>query len=238
MIFGAAFLCLGYLSFLHFFQNQKKWLKLGIVIFLPISLILNVYSYYSSIPDVYRQQQELKLDGFYWKNHQMLLTFGEKFQEKMFFNHPTYMGNLVNNLDSSGIYKLSQTEIVPIHNLIKNGDRNSNNNFKGTLDTTMSKALTIAQESKDKVKFTLKTEEKSVIYFGLKSIKNIFLMPAIPIINTFGKSFLNQSYYDASFSYEIWKEKFPPDNYEIWFIEKDHLGKHKAVFSGKNVRLN
>jgi hypothetical protein len=238
MIFGAVMLCLGYLSYLFYFQNQKKWLKLGIVIFLPLSLGLNIYSYYTSIPDVYRQQQELKLDGYYWKNHQMFLTFGEKYQEKMFFNHSTYMGDMINNLDSSGIYQLSQNEILPSVDLIKEGDRNFSEKFKGTLDTTMSKALTIAQESKSRVLFTVKPASKNVVYFGLKSEKNVYLLPAIPEINSFKKAVLSQCYYDSVFSYEIWEAKFPADNYEVWLVEQDEMGKQKAVFSGKNIRLN
>lgn len=238
MIFGAVFLCLGYLSYLFYFQNHKKLLKLGILIFIPLSLGLNLYSYYTSIPDVYRQQQELKLDGLYWKNHKMLLTFGEKYEEKMFFNHPTYMGDLVNRLDSSGIYKLTQKEVLPLVNLIKRGNKNTSEEFKGTLDTTMSKALTIAQESKDRVLFKVKSEGGNVVYFGLKSAKNVFIFPAIPVPNTFKKILLSQFYYDFNFSYEIWKEKFPADNYEVWLIEKDNFGNLKAVISDKTIRLN
>ncbi len=238
MIFGAMFLCLGYLSYLCYFQNHKKLLKLGIVVFIPLSLGLNIYNYYTSIPDVYRQQQELKLDGYYWKNYKMLLTFGEKYEEKMFFNHPTYMENLVNHLDSASIYKLTQNEIVPLINLIKKGNRNTNEVFKGTLDTSMSKALTIAKESKDKVLFKVKSNGKNVVYFGLKSAKNVFIFPAIPVPNTFKKALLSQYYYNFDFSYEIWKEKFPADNYEVWLIEKDELGNFKAIISKKNIRIN
>ncbi len=238
MIFGAVFLCLGYLSYLFYFQDHKKLLKLGILVFIPLSLGLNIYSYYSSIPDVYRQQQELKLDGLYWKNYKMLLTFGEKYEEKMFFNHPTYMNDLVNSLDSSGIYKLTQNEVLPLVNLIKRGNINNSEAFKGTLDTTMSKALTIAQESKQRILFKAKSEGRNVVYFGLKSAKNVFIFPAIPVPNTFQKALLSQSYYNFDFSYEIWKEKFPADNYEVWLIEKDEIGNFKVVFSGKNIALN
>lgn len=238
MIFGAVFLCLGYLGYLFFFQNHRKFLKLGILVFIPLSLGLNIYSYYSSIPDVYRQQQELKLDGLYWKNYKMLLTFGEKYEEKMFFNHPTYMGNLVNHLDSSGIYKLTQNEVLPLINLIKIGNKNTSDKFKGTLDTTMSKALTIAQESKDRVLFKVKSEGQNIFYFGLKSAKKVFILPAIPVPNNFKKVLLSQSYYNFDFSYEIWKEKFPADDYEFWLIEKDEKRDFKAVYLDKNVRLN
>lgn len=238
MIFGAVFLCLGYLSYLCYFQNHKKFLKLGILVFIPLSLGLNIYSYYTSIPDVYRQQQELKLDGYYWKNYKMLLTFGEKYEEKMFFNHPTYMGDLVNHLDSLGIYKLKQNEIVPLFNLIKQGNKNTNKKFKGTMDTSMSKSLTIAQESKDRVLFKLKSDGQNIVYFGLKSLKNVFIFPAVPVPNTFIKALLSQSYYDFDFSHEIWKEKFPTDNYEVWLIEKDEFGNFKAIFSDKNILFN
>ena len=238
MIFGAVFLCLGYLGYLFYFQNHKKCLKLGVLIFIPLSLSLNIYSYFSSIPDVYRQQQELKLDGLYWKNYKMLLTFGEKYEEKMFFNHPTYMGDLINNLDSLGIYKLTQKEVLPLVNLIKRANKNTNEKFKGTIDTTMSKALTIAQESKDRVLFKAKSEGQNIIYFGLKSEKNVFIFPAVPVPNTFQKAFLSQSYYNFDFSYEIWKEKFPSDDYEVWLIERDEFGNFKTLFTNKNIVIN
>ena len=237
MIFGAVFLCLGYLGYLNLFQKNRNLLKLAIIIFIPLSLGLNIYSYYTSIPDVYRQQEELKLDGYYHKKYQMLLSFGEKYREKMGYNHPTYMINLVNHLDSSDIYKLSQKDIIPVVDLIKKGNRNTSEKFQGSVDTTRSKALTIARESKDRILFKVKSAGKSMVYFGLKSQEDVFLLPAVPTPNDFKKCVLNQSYYDFEFSYEIWQAKFPTDNYEFWVIEKDEMGKLKAVYSGRNFVL-
>ena len=237
MIFGAVFLCLGYLGYLSLFQKNKNLLKLAIVIFIPLSLSLNIYSYYTSIPDVYRQQEELKLDGYYHKKYQMLLSFGEKYGERMGYNHPTYMINLVNCLDSSGIYKLSQRDILPLIELIKKENKDMSEKFRGSVDTTRSNALTIARESKEKILFKVKSVEKSMVYFGLKSQKNIFLLPAVPVPNDFKKFISSQSYYNFDFSYEIWQAKFPTDNYEFWVIEKDEVGKLKATYSGRNFVL-
>lgn len=79
MIFGAAFICLGYLNLV---KENKRLLKIGVYCFIPIGLCLNISSYYTSLSDLYQQQQELLLDGYYWKNHKMLLSFGEKYGDK------------------------------------------------------------------------------------------------------------------------------------------------------------
>ena len=150
MLFGAVFLCLGYLAYLYLSKERKIIRQLGLICFIPIGIFLNINSYYTSLSDVYRQQQELRLDGFYWKNHKMLLSFGEKYGEKIGYNHPTYMINLISKLDSSGIYKLSQKEILPLVNLVKNAESTSAKVFEGEIDTLMSIGSTIAQENKER----------------------------------------------------------------------------------------
>jgi hypothetical protein len=238
MIFGAIFLGFGYLSYLSLFKNHKYFLRLIIIVALPLSLGLNIYSYYTSIPDVYRQQQELKLDGHYWKKDTMLLTFGERYKEKMGYNHPTYMINLINRLDSSGIYKLSQTEVSPIVDVIKKRNKTTSEKFTGTVDTTKSQAMTIAREWKERIMFKVKSNGKYISYFAFKSQQNVFLLPAVPVQNNFKKCILSQSYYDSDFLYEIWKAKYPADDYEFWVIEKDEIGNLNPLFSGKNIRLD
>lgn len=82
MIFGATFICLGYLGYLNLVKENKRLLKIGVYCFIPIGLCLNISSYYTSLSDFYQQQQELLLDEYYWKNHKMLLSFGEKYGDK------------------------------------------------------------------------------------------------------------------------------------------------------------
>lgn len=126
---------------LYLTKDKKTLQKLGFLSFITDSIFLNLSSYHTSLSDVYKQQQELKLDGNYWKNHQILHSFGEKYGEKIGYNHPTYMINLFNGLDSSGIYRLSQKESLPLVNLIKNSKTNSALRFDGKIDTTLSIAI-------------------------------------------------------------------------------------------------
>ncbi|MES2517268.1 MAG: hypothetical protein V4585_04115 [Bacteroidota bacterium] len=239
MLFGAAFISVGYLAYLYLVKENKLLLTVGLFLFIPIGLFLNINSYYTSLPDVYRQQQELILDGYYWKNHKMLLSFGEKYGEKIGYNHPTYMINLINKIDSSGIYKLSEKDVLPFVNLLKSSNSQIAPKFQGTIDTAMSVGSTISQELKERVLFRGKSERQAgdILYFGLKSVKNVFLFPAVPIINSRMDCLKNQSYYSNEFMYETWKAKFPSDIYEIWIIEKDQTKNWQPYFSGKRISL-
>lgn len=220
MIFGATFICLGYLNLV---KENKRLLKIGVYCFIPIGLCLNISSYYTSLSDFYQQQQALLLDGYYWKNHKMLLSFGEKCGDKIGYNHPTYMISLINKIDSSGIYKLSQTESLPLVNLIKNSESNAEVIFEGKIDTLVSIHNTIGQGNKVRILFEgiKKLNKQNIQYFALKSQKNIFIIPAVPKTNSFENCVLTQSLNGLEFYYEIWKAKFLSDLYEIWVIKKN-----------------
>ena len=239
MLFGAVFLCLGYLGFLDLSKQYKTLQRVGLICFVPIGLFLNIGSYYTSLSDVYKQQQELRIDGYYWKNHQMLLSFGEKYGEKIGYNHPTYMIDLINKLDSFKIYRLSQTETLPLVNLIKNSNANNAKIFNGKIETTTLTGITIGRENKDRImlKGMVNSNSQSVKYFALKSPNNVFIVPAIPQNNSFKDSFLKQTLFDLKFNYDTWKAKFPTDTYEIWVIEKDKQNNFKPLFCQKTIQL-
>jgi hypothetical protein len=239
MLFGAVFLCLGYLGFLFLTQKTKLLQKFGLICFIIISFSLNISSNYTSLSDVYKQYQELKLDGYYWKNHQMLLSFGEKYGEKIGYNHPTYMINLINKLESSGIYQLSQSEILPLIKLIRNSNAINSKIFDGKIDTTIAVGNTIAREKKVRISFNgLKYSKKqSLSFIVLKSQKNIFIIPAISKTNSLKDCISTQSFNGSKFYYDTWKAKFPSDIYEIWVIEEDGQNNFIPLFCNKTIQL-
>lgn len=169
----------------------------------------------------------------------MLLTFGEKYREKMGYNHPTYMINLINKLDSSGIYRLSQTEILPLINRLTKLKYNEAKIFNGSIDTTMSIGITIARERKPKILFkgVGESNNQRIEYFALKSQSHTFLIPAVKQNNSIIACLLTQSLFSRKFEYEIWKEKFPSDFYEIWVVEKDANNHSNLLYCKKNVQL-
>jgi hypothetical protein len=239
MLFGAVFLCLGYLGFLDLSKQHKTFQKLSLICFIPIGLFLNISSYYTSLSDVYKQQQELKLDGYYWKNHQMLLSLGEKYGEKIGYNHPTYMIDLINRLDSSGIYRLSQTESLPLVNLIKNSNTINSKIFDGKIETTILIGVTIGREYKERIllKGMANSKNQNIKYFALKSPTNIFIMPATPQNNSFQDIFFKQTLFGVEFNYETWKAKFPTGDYEIWVIERDNQYNLIPLFCQKKIQI-
>ena len=239
MIFGAVFLSLGYLGYLYLTISRKYFQKLGLICFILVGLFLNISSYYNSLSDVYKQQQELRLDAYYWKNHQMLLSFGEKYGEKIGYNHPTYMINLINKLEVSGIYRLSQTESVPIEKLMNNVNQDSGKIFTGKIDTVLSLGGTISGEIKQRILFKgiKQIINQNIKYFVLKSQKDIFIFPAVPKNNILTDCLLRQSMYGFEFYYDTWKAKFPNGIYEIWVIEKDNQDNFTPLYCQKSIEF-
>lgn len=238
MIFGAAFACVGYLSYLYLIQQKTQKLNWGFHTFLVMGVFININSYYKSIPSIYRQQQELRLDGHFWKKDTMLLSFGEKYKEKFGYNHPTYQINIIKNVDSLGIYKLSDKEINPIFTILKNSSTHKSELFEGTIDTVMSIGTTISLEKRPRVSFVgVNSQNNQVVkYIGLKSATNSFIFPVISIPNNIQGCLMTQSYYSSKFYYDIWQGKIPSEKYEIWLISEES-NSYKAKFSNKIIQL-
>jgi hypothetical protein len=237
MLFGAVFICLGYLSYLYLFKTNLYLLRGGILLFTVIGFYLNISSYSASFLNVFRQQQELILDGFYWEKHKMLLSFGEQYGDKLGYNHPTYMINLMNRVDSLGIYRLSDHKILPLVQQIRSMNAKTSQIFNGKIDTTLLIRTTVVRGDRDWITFTGKNNEegKNIVYFALKSLNNVFLYPAIANPLSIKDCIFNQS--SSTFSYATWKGKVPSDDYEIWVIEKDRNQLWKPLFCNKIIRL-
>jgi hypothetical protein len=238
MIFGAAFACVGYLAYLFLIQQKKEKLNWGFHAFFLMGVFINLNSYYTSIPSIYRQQQELRLDGHFWKKDTMLLSFGEKYKEKFGYNHPTYQINLIKKVDSLGIYKLSDNEIKPIFSLLKNSSIHKSELFEGKIDTVVSIGTTISLEKRPKVSFVgMDSQNKGIVkYIGLKTENNAFIFPAIFIPNKIQDCLTSQTYYSSKFYYDIWQAKIPSGKYEIWLISEEN-NNYNAKFSKKIVEL-
>jgi hypothetical protein len=239
MLLGAVFICLGYLSYLYLFKTNLYLLRGGILLFTVLGFYLNISSYSASFVNVYRQQQELVLDGYYWKNHKMLFSYGEQYGDKLGYNHPTYMINLMTRVDSLGIYRLSDSKIVPLIQQIRGMNTKTSQIFNGKIDTTLSIRTTIVRGDKDWITFTGKNNEegKDIVYFALKSLDNVFLYPAIANPLSLKDYISNQSSSISTFSYATWKAKVPSDEYEIWVVEKDKNQRWKPLFCNKKIRL-
>jgi hypothetical protein len=239
MLFGAVLICLGYLSYLYLVRANLYLLRGGILIFTMIGFYLNFSSYSDSFLNAYRQQQELVLDGYYWKKHKMLLSFGEKYGDKLGYNHPTYMINIMKRVDSLGIYSSSDDKVLPLVQQISVMNAKTSQIFNGEIDTTLSIRATVVQGDKAWITFTGKNNDvgKNITYFALKSLNNVFLYPAIANPLSIKDCILNQNSSNSTFSYDTWKAKVPSDDYEIWVVEKDKNQLWKPLFCNKIIKL-
>jgi hypothetical protein len=237
MLFGAVFMCIGYLTHLYLWQKNKKIQVISTVVFAIIGTTVNINSYYKSLPDAYALQQELRLDGYYWQHHRMLLSFSEKYGEKFGYNHPTYMIDLVNSIDRGGIYSLTDKMTNSDFKLLEKANSVNAVKLNGTVDTTMLMGATITQGLKERILYRVKVaDETNLLYLGLKSDKNVFLVPAIPQKNTFWDMLLQQDYFKNEYFYETWKVKFPSDDYEIWVLEQTP-SQLKPLYTNRRIRL-
>src|SRR5690606_2317430 len=71
--------------------------------------VFNLGSYYLYIPKLAIHHATLELDKWYTENQDaMLLSFGAKYEDRLFWNHPTAFRNLLADLRSNGLYDPAQ----------------------------------------------------------------------------------------------------------------------------------
>ena len=111
--------------------------------------------------------------------------------------------------------------------------------FEGKIDTVITHGNIISRETKEKILFrgSNKVKSQNIKFIALKSQQNVFLIPAIPTVNSIYKCFVNQTLFNSNFEYEIWKAKLPADIYEIWTIEKNEDSNFIPLFCNKVIKL-
>ncbi len=236
MIFGVNFICLGYLSYVYLLKNKQTLLNGLFALSVFVGVSLNLLSYYTSLPDLYKQKTELELDGSYWLNHKMLLSFGEKYGDKLGWNHPTYMIDMLNRIKAGGLYEHSEKNTIGLKHIIENSETNQAPIFSGTVKIDIVKKANYVGSIVDRFKFTVTgSTNKGKHYLALKSSNNIFLLPLIPTANDLKSMFLQHSYESNRYTYETWRQKLPQGSYQIWLLDEIQNMKYKASYSGKNI---
>lgn len=227
VIFGAIFISLGYSGLMLLLKNWPAYQKYVLIAALPIALYINLSSYYISIPSVIRLTEELKLDGLYWKNHKMLLSFGGNFQEKPFWNHPTEFSNLIRSLQANGIYVLKFDQKL---DMLSSSATHSSFSLKNT-DT---KVTILTKRKSDwmgvpKEYITLRITPTrplpgKITQIVLQSKSHVFVLPALNETNPLKSLIMSGNYFSKTVSYSFWKTKFPQERYEILalMLQKDN----------------
>lgn len=218
MIFGVVLLAIAYVGLILLVKNYKN---ISLSIF-SLSLIgclaLNFVSYFYSIRSVREQREKLALDAYYWKNYNTLLSVGFNYGDKPFWNHPTKMKKLIDNLEKDGLLHLYETDkLPPANRLIPATEK--------TAEYASKPDIQLGLKNNDDnvpiryIKFETKRGTRlKPAYFALVSDQYTNLLPAIPVPNSLSDFLRKRVYYDDKYSYSFYKRKVPKGKFDIWIV--------------------
>lgn len=243
MIFGVALLITAYTALIILLKPYRTLTLVIYVSAMTLAVGLNFVSYFMSASQLRRQTETLSLDPFYWRNYGMLMSFGSNFNEKLFWNHPTQMTRLINDLESSRIYSLPDIPLPLVSNQLS-GISAEKESFSGSIHYVNEQKFH-PWTNKYVDHFSLaysgsSDSDFSVLYFQLKSKDHLFVLPAYPIVNNLSNFLISRTYYSNQREYSSYSQKFARGNYEVWVVgthKSSNRQKWKAQFTGRQIQL-
>ncbi|TKT92156.1 hypothetical protein FDK13_11990 [Dyadobacter frigoris] len=237
MIFGVVLLAIAYVGLILIVKNYKNISLSVFVLSLVGCLALNFVSYFYSIRSVREQHEKLSLDAYYWKNYNTLLSVGFNYGDKPFWNHPTKMKNLINNLEKQGLLHLYETDkLPPANRLIQETEKVDE--YAPKLNIQLSIRNNDDNMPIRYIKFeTKKRMHPKPAYFVLVSDQYTNLLPAIPVPNSLSDFLKKRTYYGEKYSYSFYKRKVPKGKFDIWILsggEKDS-GKWESRYTREKI---
>ncbi|WP_229216468.1 hypothetical protein [Dyadobacter sp. 3J3] len=218
MIFGVVLLAIAYVGLILIIKNYKNISLSVFGLSLTACLALNFVSYFYSIRSIREQREKLSLDAYYWKNYNTLLSVGFNYGDKPFWNHPTKMKILIENLEKEGLLHLYESDkLPPATRLIsetKKGDEHA-----PKLDIKIGLRNNDDNVPIRYIKFeTKRGTHPQPAYFVLVSDQHTNLLPAIPVPNSLSDFLKKRTYYDDKYSYSFYKRKVPKGKFDIWLL--------------------
>jgi hypothetical protein len=240
MIFGIALLAVGYVCVIIFAKDYPYLKKTFAVLGMAGFIVLNFVSYYMSIVQVRKLHEDLVIDSYFWKNYKTFLTSGDNFGDIPFWNHPTRMRDLINNLEKSRLSNFYQSPTIPDqHSLIvKTADQrgvsaghfDARFHYRNTENNVLSKYY---QFRYDHPGAGIKPA-----YFVFESPALTFVLPAVPVPNSVPDFLRTRSYYSNSYSYSLFKTKLPVGQYKAWMMYSSAPGSWTSFPTGRRVSFN
>ena len=217
-------LCLGYLLALLLIKNENSK-RLLIVVFLPITSFLYLYSYYFQHQNNVNFREKLVAGVFNFKYHNSWILFP-------FDNDWTYPIDVVNvEAIKMGIYQLPTLPFTQFQEAIN----------KDTVQNVRDLSFKLT-EKKDRIilkNITLNVEnpleiEQNIV---LKSEQNTYLLPLNRQRNNNKKNLIfHQNLFWKGFETDILKNTFIPDEYTIGLL-KVQDGKYEIQYSNIKIKL-
>jgi hypothetical protein len=222
MIFGAVLLACTYVALLSLLRQFQWANKAGFAV-LGIALFIHLDSYIAHLPALKVWKEELELDRLYWLDHKMLLSFGENYQDKLYWNHPTKMIDVLDDLEEKKLFQVGRNPLAVSGNSLLDSD---------ILETAEDISLQIESKAQrgwlnrwnEEITITGEVaagaERHTIGYILLKSDDHVFILPAIPATNTREDFLRDRRFFGRDFSYSFLRTKFPPARYELWLLKK------------------
>ena len=203
-------------------------------------MALNFTSYFTSTTHVRKMYEELRIDGFFWKNYKTFLTTGEEFGDVPFWNHPTRMVNLIDTIQAAGLSDLYQFNTLPDHEKIIAETGVGNQLYDGTFQMKIEyRNASDNYPAKYLIFRATKGKKRSPQYFVLASDNYNVVLPALPVPRSLADFLTGKTYYSDEVQYELFREKLPAGKYDVWMMSENTSGpqKWRSEFTGKKVFL-
>ena len=216
-------MCLAYLFSLLLTKNMIR--KIVFAIFLPITMLLYVYSYYywHDYNVLYRERLAAAAFNFKFHNSWVLYPFDNDWTKQV---------DVVNiEAIKTGVYELPTLPFTPFQEAINKDSVQYISDL--SLKLTEQKDRFVVKNQTLDVEKPLEISQNIV----LKSQSNTYLLPLIRERNRSKKDFfLNKNVFWKGFETNILKNTFVPDEYTIGLL-KVQDGKYEIKYSNLKVRL-
>lgn len=229
LIFSATIWAATYLGLLFLFKNSKRTSHLVFLLFLIVNAAIHFASYYSFIPVLANKKATLDLDKLYTEEHNgALLSFGENYDDRLFWNHPTAFKNLLSDLEKNKLYHPEKIPEPAVLRQIRALKVNSEAPVSlWSFHTESKKYAGFNQRPNSLVTLTVtnrKCPEATPNYFVIQSSAHQFILPAVPIRASVSESIRNLSFWECGFEFSFPVLKFPEGSYDIYLVMDDEEG--------------
>ncbi|GAA4436885.1 hypothetical protein GCM10023091_15370 [Ravibacter arvi] len=241
LIFAAVLWAAAYLAVLILVRNTTGPAKGIFALALVGSVVFNLGSYYLYIPKLAIHHATLELDKWYTENQDaMLLSFGAKYEDRLFWNHPTAFRNLLADLRSNGLYDPAQPVDPQIFQAMEHtleAGIVQPLNWK----TALSKKEVVVHGKATNPRVTVTVESTSVqarpVYLILRSDRRSFVLPAVPVRSAPRELLSRLNFWSSRYAFEFREFKFPAGAYALWVVGAYDREGLKPVDTGQIIHL-
>lgn len=232
ILFSVVLCAAVYLLLLYLYQTSEKKSNRLFKIVLLSSLAINVSSYFRHIPTLIAHKASLELDPYYIENYKILLTAGELFEDRLFWNHPTKFTNLDADLRNTGLYNPPNNIEKSLLDRAKTAEVNTD----WKISARTEKWIGFAGRNNPIIHIYATGQELQCLkYFILQSDHHQFILPASPVRGQWMETITNFNLWTNQFTTQFYQLKFPSGSYKVLVVPDDDNA--NPVFTGKMLHI-